>query len=351
MSSPLVNQLRRVAEQAAAPMVADVANEVGVCVGLEDGEPVIELRDSGIRLHADDVQWFGIKPKKVDEGDRVLVLSLGPEYLVAGIDADADGAGIDTEELETAFINLVGGGGSGGGNGDGNGGGEGGEGGEEGDGGIASLLGATEVHVGAEAPEPRAAEVIWVDTDETGITPPSLVSALPSSPGDGQEVYYQADATAGVVWHLRYNAFSASAYKWEFLGGSALRHNIDASESFALTSYADLATVGPQVTLPLPGVYAVRLGSHCIATNYADWYGIFGMKLGAAAAVDRMSAQGPGGNASGVGRVQLTPSTEYALTSPVAATVLKMQYYVAGAGPPTVYFSRRWLAVTPVRVG
>jgi hypothetical protein len=50
---------------------------------------------------------------------------------------------------------------------------------------------------------------------------PQRVTSLPSSPYDGQEIYYVADATAGVIWHLRYNASSASAYKWEFVGGGS----------------------------------------------------------------------------------------------------------------------------------
>src|SRR4051812_22380129 len=54
------------------------------------------------------------------------------------------------------------------------------------------------------------------------INAPARVTSLPVSPVDGQEVYYVADATNGVLWHLRYNAASASAYKWEFVGGSPL---------------------------------------------------------------------------------------------------------------------------------
>lgn len=51
---------------------------------------------------------------------------------------------------------------------------------------------------------------------------PALVSTLPASPYDGQEVFYLADAAAGVVWHLCYRAASPSAYKWEFVGGASL---------------------------------------------------------------------------------------------------------------------------------
>ncbi len=50
----------------------------------------------------------------------------------------------------------------------------------------------------------------------------SMVTALPSSPTDGMEVYYVANSANRTIWHLRYNSSSPSAYKWEFLGGSPL---------------------------------------------------------------------------------------------------------------------------------
>jgi hypothetical protein len=45
------------------------------------------------------------------------------------------------------------------------------------------------------------------------------------APQDGDEVYYAADATNGVIWHLRYRAASSSSYKWEFVGGDAVCHH------------------------------------------------------------------------------------------------------------------------------
>lgn len=42
---------------------------------------------------------------------------------------------------------------------------------------------------------------------------------LTIAPQDTDEVYYLADATNRILWHLRYNASSSSAYKWEYVGG------------------------------------------------------------------------------------------------------------------------------------
>jgi hypothetical protein len=64
-----------------------------------------------------------------------------------------------------------------------------------------------------------------------GVTPLE-VTALPAAPIDRQEIHYLADAALGIVWHLRYRAASASAYKWEHVGfPAALRADTDVSET------------------------------------------------------------------------------------------------------------------------
>lgn len=49
---------------------------------------------------------------------------------------------------------------------------------------------------------------------------PATVTALPGSPVDGQEIFYVADSTLGIIWHLKYRSASTSIFKWEFVGGS-----------------------------------------------------------------------------------------------------------------------------------
>lgn len=102
------------------------------------------------------------------------------------------------------------------------------------------------------------------------------VSSLPASPVDGQECCYVADATNGVLWHLCYNAASASAYKWEFVGGSPLL-----AESYALvstyTTGSPAFTFGPalaalQITLPLAGDWIVQHAVNLqVVANVNDW--------------------------------------------------------------------------------
>lgn len=103
----------------------------------------------------------------------------------------------------------------------------------------------------------------YLDTSSAMVYPPPLVTALPSSPAEGQEVYFQttAMAAANSIWHLRYRAAVVGANKWELLGGSALYdHNINTSiqQTANISTYAAMTNT-PTVTLPLSGDYLVEM--------------------------------------------------------------------------------------------
>lgn len=94
-----------------------------------------------------------------------------------------------------------------------------------------------------------------------GSLSPAYVTALPATPYDGQEVYYGADPTNGVIWHLRYRSAASGSYKWEFIGGDRMRatqsptatENTTSSASYGAGSGATL----PSITLPLAGDYNI----------------------------------------------------------------------------------------------
>jgi hypothetical protein len=94
---------------------------------------------------------------------------------------------------------------------------------------------------------------------EAALIPP-VVSALPGTPFDGQQILYLADATAGVIWHLRYRASSASAYKWEYVGGPPLVRVQGAGGAQTTANVATFTpmTASPSLTLPLAGSWDVR---------------------------------------------------------------------------------------------
>lgn len=173
-----------------------------------------------------------------------------------------------------------------------------------------------------------------------------LVSSLPSSPVDGQEIFFQSAgmATNGEIWHLRYNAASASSYKWEFLGGSQLYSTVTTDQSTTSTSYAALTTAGPSIALPLAGDYEITHGFRGYNSTANNWAAM-SYDIGATGAVDAdyvmvymfSATQGA------VSRVQRTIRK-----TGLSAVTLTAKYRVSGG---TGYFEYRQLEVKPIRVG
>lgn len=173
---------------------------------------------------------------------------------------------------------------------------------------------------------------------------PSRVTTLPSSPQDGQEIMFVADAANGVEWHLKYNAGSSSAYKWEYVGGSPLNSIVDTDEGIPSTAYSDLATVGPQITLPLAGDYFIEW-EHSM---YAPGGAASGMSMpnitGQTAPADdaRMwSGYLPASSSNQGGKKRLFAGL-------ASGAVAKLQYHHSG-----VAANARWRAmrIVPRRVG
>jgi len=178
---------------------------------------------------------------------------------------------------------------------------------------------------------------------------PSYTGTLPGSPYDGQEVYYQADATNGVIWHLRYNSGSASAYKWEYLGGASMSSSVATQEATASGSDTDLATVGPDVTLPRAGDYEVTFGDRRIIIPGAAGFSMFtnlyaGVGTPSTGPLCSVDAMTPGGTQNFVVR----GSTDCMYTATSASTILRLKYR-SGGGFSTSW-SDRWIKVTPVRI-
>lgn len=169
------------------------------------------------------------------------------------------------------------------------------------------------------------------------------VTALPASPVDGDMCVFQADATNGVYWLLRYRAGSASAYKWECVGGGPLVAEIDTSEATASTTYADLATVGPSLTVPLAGDYVISFGFRG-SNNTAGFWSLASFAVGAAAAADADSCVHV--SASANARSSVERSRKKAAVA--AASAIVMKYSADGNTATFVY---RFLQVLPIRVG
>jgi hypothetical protein len=183
----------------------------------------------------------------------------------------------------------------------------------------------------------------WIDLNAA----PQLLSSLPSSPYDGQEIYYSADPTNGVIWHLRYRSASAPPYKWELVGGPPLTAEVATFESTSSAFPVDLATVGPSITIPLAGDYVFEMSTR--AQSGATVGALAGLKIGASTPT-----------ATGPDVMRLIVQGVYSIDGHIArslrrnvasaSTVCKMVYgWWATSG--SVGYDNRVLLARPVRVG
>lgn len=172
------------------------------------------------------------------------------------------------------------------------------------------------------------------------------LSALPLNPWDGQIINFSADATNGVVWTFRYWAGSPSAYKWEFIGGTSLFSEVVTSESTTSTTYANLTTTGPSITVPLAGDYQVEIA----ASNYNNGVNsnLMSYSIGGTAASDSDAWKIDFATAN---KAQVGARSRLK-TGLAAATALVAKYRVSGgAGAYGDVSGNRIMRVTPVRVG
>lgn len=170
---------------------------------------------------------------------------------------------------------------------------------------------------------------------------PTLVSSLPVSPVDGQEIYYLVDSTNGVVWHLRYRAASASTYKWEFVGGTDLFSQVATLETTASTTYVALTTPGPAVALPLAGDYNITLGM--TARVAGDSVMRMSYDIGGTGAVDADALEVRSDSTA-----RYSASMREAKKTGLSAVTLTAKYASSG-GTASFYF--RSMRARPVRVG
>jgi hypothetical protein len=211
--------------------------------------------------------------------------------------------------------------------------------------------GAVEVYSGASPPA-RTTELLWIDTDETqpAYAAPTSVSALPSSPYDGQEVYY-ANSTMlaqGTIWHLRYRAGSANAQKWEFLGGAEL-HNAtpgpNTGTSYPSSTWA-ICSSSPTLLTPLAGIYLVR---SVLTMNPAQICTlVHGVGVGGnPAAIDGNGVSGGYAPTAG-GRVNYTAEMTTALLA--AGVTIDQRFWHNQGGAMNTTFSGMWLGIRPLRL-
>jgi hypothetical protein len=173
---------------------------------------------------------------------------------------------------------------------------------------------------------------------------PPLVTGLPVSPVDGQEVILCDSLTAPTyTWRFRYVATKASN-KWIFVGGAPAESEVQTSQDAPGGTYTNPATPGPSFTVPVAGDYLIHFG--CMFNDYANDAMWMSFAVGAVAATD---ADGiiwyP--NVGGVSHSG-SGSRIVKKTGVPASAAIVTKYKV---GSSSRSFANRFLAVTPIAVG
>lgn len=162
-------------------------------------------------------------------------------------------------------------------------------------------------------------------------------AAFPTNPVEGQ--FFSITAVAGTIWNFRFNSQSVSTYKWEFVGGPPLIHEIETEETTTSASAADLSTNGPTLTMPFAGEYLATMMCHGRATGS-------GAEVKAHLYANGSDVADASSQVADSQAGAELPRAD-AVTLAGASQVIKMRYSTtAGTG----HFRDRTLFVTPIRV-
>lgn len=177
-----------------------------------------------------------------------------------------------------------------------------------------------------------------------GTTLPGYGTSLPASPVNGQEFILVDSLTAPTYqWRLRYNASNSSAYKWEFVGGTAAEAEIQGGTGNVTTAYPTFTTnLGPTFTVPRAGVYHVGIFCQGKNDNGPANGPMIGMSL-SGANQDILTGYVQGVDAGGY-----IPMAKEGRATAAAGNVVQLCYTCYPAG--TSQYDRRVLTVLPVRV-
>jgi hypothetical protein len=187
-------------------------------------------------------------------------------------------------------------------------------------------------------------EPYWVPIGASGVIPQgALVTALPGSPVDGQEVVLTDSLTVPTyAWHLRYVAAKASN-KWIHLGGSARFSEVVTPEAVAGAAYGN--PVGPDMTVPVTGDYWITIGCRVSSTDATVILAGMSYAIGAAAALDADAILWGKDNSANPQYGGMTRRRQKSLVGGAALTMR----YKKSAGALSV--ADRWLALEPLAIG
>jgi hypothetical protein len=189
----------------------------------------------------------------------------------------------------------------------------------------------------------------WLLIGITGaIAPPvAIVTALPASPVEGQEVILTDSLTVPTYnWRLKFTGNISDAYKWVFIGGTPKLVTIATAEAVSGSGFVDPATVGPSFTLPRAGDYEIELQTSC----YASQGGLAsGMSYADAAAASLSRWNGLVVNGT-IANMRTNLYGKFRSLAQAQGQVVTAKYRCHDSGSFSTTFMDRQLRVTPVRV-
>jgi hypothetical protein len=165
-------------------------------------------------------------------------------------------------------------------------------------------------------------------------------NSLPGSPVNGQELYFQADAGTGAVWHLRYDSsLRSGAGAWSVMGGPPLSSYWTGGSSTTSTSYVDLGGA-PSITAPVSGYYLMTYS--CGTTTSISTRDYIGLNVNGTI-ISETSAE-PQGGTNNANHVWTYNQARAVVNS---GNVVKEQFYTQSG---TGYFGSCTLTMEPYYV-
>jgi hypothetical protein len=179
----------------------------------------------------------------------------------------------------------------------------------------------------------------------------TLETSLPADVWHGKRISLQtalmASFPGGPRWELVYNAQSASAYKWERVGGSPMWQTSQPNIACATTgAWTDFSDGVPNIALPYAGDYEVGIGAELGHTANAGQVALQPVATGWAGGASSSIAAREGKQAALANSAFFPADALYPLTG-ISGT-LKIQYFTAAAGASV---TRRRLWAIPLRIG
>jgi hypothetical protein len=182
--------------------------------------------------------------------------------------------------------------------------------------------------------------------------PAPLVTALPSSAIDGQEVYLLVDNANGVIWHMRYRAGGPDTQKWEFLGGLPLYVYQAAPSAPAATGAWTSPADWPAIAIPTAGLYGnwlIEAGGRINNSNIRSSPNMSVFMAGfGTALIPGCSTYNPQ-----VGIETFTTRGKTGPALPPAAWPMRAGYSIFSSSPTLadVTYDQLWISVLPIRIG